>query len=141
MLIKFYARGHPLITATHKTTMEITKDIVKTLRGDCIIATRSELALSDLPNEFKKNAKSEKARIGLVIKVNDISEEVWGRGHPLLSFESNRDMVIRKSGFICGRTLMIYANKAACDLSRDLVNQLKNEKTIVELTLILEESY
>ncbi len=138
MLIKFYARGHPLITATHKTTMEITKDIVKTLRGDCIIATRSELALSDLPKEFKENARNEKARIGLIIKVNDISEEVWGRGHSLLSFESNKDMVIRKSGYICKRTLMIYADKAAYDLNRDLVNLLRDEKTVIELTLILE---
>jgi hypothetical protein len=138
MLIKFYARGHPLITATHKTTMEITKDIVKTPHGDCIIATRSELALSDLPIEFKENAKNEKARIGLIIKVNDILEEVWGKGHPLLSFESSKDMVIRKSGYICGRTLMIHADKAAYNLNRDLVNLLKNEKTIIELTLILE---
>ena len=40
------------------------------------------------------------------------------------------DMVVRKSGYICGRTLAINADKAACDLSRALVEKLKNPEPV-----------
>ncbi|MCX8170195.1 MAG: DUF371 domain-containing protein [Candidatus Methanomethyliaceae archaeon] len=136
--IVFYAWGDPLISALHRTTMEITKHDIKSPKGDCIIATRSELALKDLPEEFKERAKDEKARIGLIIEAGGISEEVWGKGHPKLSFESEHDMIIRKTNFICKRTLMIGANKAAIELNRLLVEVLKNKNTKARFTLIVE---
>ncbi|MEM4644482.1 MAG: DUF371 domain-containing protein [Candidatus Methanomethylicaceae archaeon] len=136
--VTFYAWGDPLITALHRTTIEVTKESVKSIRGDCVVATRSELALRELPEEFKSMAKFEEARIGLIIEVNGISEEVWGRGHPSLTFESGKDMVVRKSGYICGRTLMIHSNKAAVDLSREIVRLLKRHDTRIKLTLIVE---
>ena len=134
----FYAWGDPLITATHRTTIEVTKEPLKSLRGDCVVATRSELALSDLPEEFKRKAKTKEARIGLIIEADGISEEVWGQGHPSLTFESGKDMVARKSGYICGRTLMVYSNKAAADLSREIVKVIKRSDTKIKLTLIVE---
>ena len=138
MKISFHALGDSLITALHKTTMEITKHEVKSKKGDCIIATRSELALKDLPIEFKERAKDDKANIGLIIEVGGIYEEVWGKGHSKLSFKSENDMVIRKSSFVCDRTLMIYANKAAFDLNREFVELLKNPNTRIKITLIIE---
>lgn len=138
MKISFNAWGDRLITALHKTTMEITKHEVKSKRGDCIIATRSELTLRDLPIEFKERARDDKTSIGLLIEVGGIFEEVWGKGHPKLSFKSESDMVIRKSSFICDRTLMVHANKAAFDLNRELVDLLRNPDTRIKLTLIIE---
>lgn len=118
--------------------MEITKHEVKSKRGDCIIATRSELALRDLPIELKERAKDDKSNIGLLIEVGGLVEEVWGKGHPKLSFKSESDMVIRKSNFICDRTLMIRANKAAFDLNRELVELLKDPNTRIKLTITVE---
>jgi len=45
------------------------------------------------------------------------------------------DMIIRKSNYICSRTLAIQAGKAACDLSRKLVEKLKNPKQKVKITM------
>ncbi|MHA1410910.1 MAG: DUF371 domain-containing protein, partial [Candidatus Odinarchaeia archaeon] len=50
---EFKARGHENITATHPTTLEITKDMKLTPRGDCIIAVGSEKALFDFSDEIK----------------------------------------------------------------------------------------
>lgn len=136
--VTFYARGDPLITGTHRTTIEITKDAVKSLRGDCVVAARSELALQDLPEDFKRAARAIGAKIGLIIEVDGLCEEVWGRGHPSLPFRSDKEMVVRKSGYICERTLMIYANKAAADLNRGIIQMLKKEDTKVKLSLIVE---
>lgn len=136
--VSFHAWGDPLITAVHRTTIEITKERMRSLRGDCVVATRSELALRDLPEDFKRMAKAEKARIGLIIQAEDLSEEVWGWGHPSLSFESEKEMVARKSGYICGRTLMIHSDKAAVDLDREIVKKLKKRDTRITLTLIVD---
>ena len=45
-------------------------------------------------------------------------------------------MVIRKSSYICNRTLAIKADKAAADLSRSLVEKLRKPKQNVEIKLI-----
>ncbi|RLI74831.1 DUF371 domain-containing protein, partial [Archaeoglobales archaeon] len=59
-----------------------------------------------------------------------------GFGHPKLSFTHKTDIVIRKSKYICGRTLLISANKAASDLNREFVDLLKDKKT--EILVIIE---
>ncbi len=135
--VTFYAQGDPLITATHRTTLEITKEELKSRRGDCVVATRSELGLLELPEEFKSSARVEDARMSLIIEVGGLSEEVQGRGHPSLSFASGREIVVRRSGYVCGRTLMIYANKAAADLSREMVARLRVEDARVKLILVV----
>ena len=43
-----------------------------------------------------------------------------------LSFESPTDMVIRKSSFVCGRTLAIRAESSAREIPRALVGTLKS---------------
>ncbi|RLI33421.1 DUF371 domain-containing protein, partial [Candidatus Bathyarchaeota archaeon] len=46
------------------------------------------------------------------------------------------DLVVRKSSYICPRTLMIHADKAAADLPRKMVEALKRAATVtVELTV------
>jgi hypothetical protein len=45
------------------------------------------------------------------------------------------DLVVRKSDFICNRTLAIRADKAAKDFSRNLVKKLQNPKQKVTITL------
>jgi hypothetical protein len=45
--------------------------------------------------------------------------------------------VIRKSDYISNRTLAIRSDKAAQDLSRDLVQKLKNPKQKAKITLVV----
>jgi len=130
-----YARGHENIKATHKTTMEITKDPYLTPRGDCIIAVKANKAAVDLNPKFKTVALNPNAEITIKIEVSGIKEIVKAWGSEKLTFTHLKDMVIRKSQYVCGRTIAVKANKAALDLPRRLVEKLKNPKSVVKITL------
>ena len=131
------ARGHPNIRATHPTTLEITKEPFLTPRGDCIIAVGADKGARDLSEIFKSAARDPASVIIMTIEVPSagLSEVVRARGHPALTFEHPTDMVVRKSAYTCGRTIAVMADKAARDLSRELVNALKDPRALVIIKL------
>ncbi|MDD1775911.1 MAG: DUF371 domain-containing protein [Candidatus Methanomethylicus sp.] len=135
----FLAMGSVRITATHATTLEITKEDVKTTMGHCIVATQSEVGLSDLPLELKRLLRTDGSKIALTIKVGGVNDTIQGYGHHDLPLTSTFEMVARKSSFICGRTLMIGANKAACDLKRELVSALRKQDSHAIITISVQE--
>lgn len=118
------AKGHKKIRATHKTTLEITRDTNLTERGDCIIAVEADRGLSDLPEDFKAALRTAGATIALGLEAEGQVVWVTGRGSPLLPLSHPRDMVFRRSDFICPRTAMIGSDKAANDLEREFVKIL-----------------
>jgi len=120
-----FGKGHQNIRATHKSTFEITREDYVTLKGDCIILTSANKAVSDLSDDFKRLAKSPRTVIEIEVHVNGLKEVVIARGDQKLSFEDKKSMVVRKSGYVCGRTLAVYANKAAADFSREVVEKLR----------------
>jgi hypothetical protein len=132
-----FAQGHENILATHKTTLEFTKDKHLTKKGDCIIAVAADKALADLSAEFKKTLRNTQAHLILLIEAGGISEQVEAQGAPKLILANPTDAVIRKSGYICNRTLAIHADKAAQNLSRDLAEKLKNPRQTVKITLMV----
>ncbi len=119
--------GHANITSRHGTTLEITKDEEITKRADCTIGVRADKGISELSEEFKQKAGNNSI-IKVVLRAGNITETITGIGHPNLSFSHKSDIVIRKSTFICPRTLMIKADKSARELDRNLINLLKNRK-------------
>ncbi len=127
--------GHENIQATHKTTFEITKEARLSRRGDCIIAVSANKTMTDFSSEFKENLHKEKAKIMILIEAGDTAEVVNAFGSPRLILTHRTDMVVRKSNYICNRTLAIQADKAACDLSRKLAEKLRNPKQKVKITL------
>jgi len=132
------ARGHPRILATHRTTFEITKDEQLTERGDCIVAVKSTKAAKDLSQEFKRLARNDSARITVVLDVDGRREISIGRGTRQFSFTHPSDLVVRKSGFVCGRTLMTHSNRSASDFSRSFVERLRDHDRRIKITLIVE---
>jgi hypothetical protein len=66
----------------------------------------------------------------------NIKEEIKGFGAKNLTFTHQTDIVIRRSEYVCGRTLLINANKSALDLSRDFISFLREPET--ELLFIIE---
>jgi hypothetical protein len=78
------------------------------------------------------------ARIRLVLEVEGLEFEVTGEGDPGLTLSHPSDMVARKSHYICDRTLMIRADKAACDADKDLVDLLKGENRGVNVTISVD---
>ena len=130
-----FGYGHENIQATHKTTLEFTKDPHLTKKGDCIVTVAADKALADLSAEFKENLRKRHAKLSVLIEVDGVTEQVNAYGSPRLSLTHLTDMVIRKSDYVCNRTLAIHADKAAQDLPREFVEKLKNPKQKVKITL------
>jgi hypothetical protein len=128
--------GHKNIQATHKTTLEFTKDEHLSKKGDCIVAVAADKALADLSAEFKENLRKPHAKLVILIEAGGIIEQVNAHGSPRLILTHPTDMVVRKSDYVCNRTLAVHADKAAQDLSKALVEKLKNPQQKVKITLI-----
>ena len=132
-----FGYGHENIRATHKTTLEFTKDTHLSKKGNCIVAVAADKALADLNPEFKENLRKPHAKLTILIEAGGIAEQVNAHGSPQLFLTHPTDMVIRKSDYVCSRTLAIHANKAAQDLSRELVEKLKKPQQKVKITLVV----
>ena len=137
----FYANGHKNIIATHKTTFEFTKESSLSKRGNCIVAVKSTKSGIDLPIEFKKTAKNQEAKITIIIEIDNLQEKINALGNPKLQFSHPTDLVVRKSNFVCNRTLAVRANKASVDFSRELIEKLKNPNQIIKITLKVENHF
>jgi len=133
-----HALGHENIQSTNKTTFEITRETFLTKRGDCIIAVGADKAAKDLSPRFKKAVRNEQTRITIIIEADDQTQVVKAWSNPQLSFSHPTDLVVRKSSYVCGRTLAIRADKAAIDFSRKLVEKLWNPNQKVKITLEAE---
>jgi hypothetical protein len=129
------ARGHPNITAKHKTTFEITKDPYVTLRGDCIIAVSASKAAYDLSWEFKQLVKNEDTLVIFKLEVESFTWTVRGYGSEKMTLTDVRSMVFRKSQYVCPRTVMIKADASACNVPREILPLLKNPNAIIRITL------
>ena len=132
-----FAQGHENILSTHKTTLEFTKDQHLSKKGDCIVAVAADKALADLSAEFKQKLRNTHAKLIIIIEAGEIFEQFNAQGSARLILSHPTDMVIRKSDYVCSRTLAVRAEKAACDLSRDFVEKLKNRKQTVKITLVV----
>ena len=129
------ARGHENILSTNRTTLEITKEEHLSKKGDCIIAVAADKAIADLSSDFKERLCRENGRLIILIEADGTSETINAIGDPFLILTHPTDIVVRKSRYISDRTLAIQADKAACDLSRRLVEKLQNPKQKVKITL------
>ncbi|MDH5663657.1 MAG: DUF371 domain-containing protein [Candidatus Bathyarchaeota archaeon] len=138
VIIAIFAHGHENIQATHETTFEITKEPTLTKRGDCIIAVEATKGAADLPLEFKEAARKKGAQITITIEAGELREIVRTRGSPRLLFTHPTDLVVRKTDYVCGRTLAIRADKAASDLSRKLVEKIQDPNQGIRITLAVE---
>src|SRR5438445_5667125 len=131
----FQAYGHPAILSTHPTTLEITTSHELTHRGDCVVAVKSSSAVRDLPVGLKRVLSSSSGRGRLRLQVGPFEFTVEGRGDPRLSFSHQTDLVVRKSGFISDRTLMIHANKSSIDIPPDLLRVLQDATSRVTVEI------
>lgn len=133
-----FAHGHRNIQATHKSTLEITKENQLSKKGDCIIAVSADKDITDLNPKFKGSLRNENAKMTMLIEAGGIVEVVNAFGSRRLILTHPTDIVVRKSSYVCSRTLAIKADKAAWDLSRKLVERLRDPKQKVRITLTVE---
>jgi hypothetical protein len=119
-------KGHPNVRATHRTTLEITKENYLTPRGDCIIGVSADKGLADLNQELKQIIRSRDSVI-LVLLVDELGEYdlIVGKGDPRLELSDDRRIIIRKSTHISRNTLAINSTKSAADIKRSLIENLR----------------
>ena len=129
--------GHPNIRSLHGKTIEITKHEHLTPRGDCIIGVKANKACADLDESFKHRLKSNLSVIKIEIMVGDESFLISGRGDERLSMLNANDIVIRKTNFVCPRTMSVLCDKASSDVPRKLLRILQDQETkgIFRITL------
>ena len=125
--IQFY--GHENIRSLHQKTIEITTESNLTLSGDCIIGVNANCACNDIPEKMKKLLRSSKTNILFTIKVRDFSFKVKGKGHDELILTHPHDVVIRKSSFVCPRTLATNCDNASDSIPRKMIKILQNPDT------------
>ncbi|AIF69712.1 hypothetical protein PAP_06575 [Palaeococcus pacificus DY20341] len=138
LMEKIICWGHENVRATHKSTLEFTKEDFLTPRGDCILCINADKGIDDLSEEFKNALKAGK-KLRIRIIVDELVDEVVAYGDERLILEHPFSMVIRKSEYVDGRTLAVRANKAARDIKREIVERLKNPEQKAVVELIIEE--
>lgn len=130
--------GHENIRSNHKKTIEITKESELTVRGDCIIGVNANFSCSDLPEDLKGKLQDPSSEIEFSIKVEEHEFVLKGKGHEDLILSHPEDIVIRKSDFVCPRTLAVKCDKASDLLPREMVTLLQNPKTKGTFTINVE---
>ena len=125
--ISFY--GHKNIRSLHPKTIELTTEPELTLKGDCIIGVNARCGCKDIPGEMKKLLQNSKSNVLFTIIVNDLSFKMKGKGHDELILTHPHDIVIRKSSFVCPRTLATNCNVASDSIPRQMIKMLQNPET------------
>jgi hypothetical protein len=118
------AHGHPNVTATHRTTFEITKEDELSLAGSCIIAVGADKGALDLSRRFRDALHHSDCRLTTTLSCGPYEVQITSRGDPGLSLTHPTDLVWRRSSFTCGRTIGIYADRTARDLPREMITLL-----------------
>ena len=136
MKYKFHAYGHQNILATHKTTLEFTKDHELSLKGDCIVGVKADFELDKL-KEFIRKAKSRKIAITIEAAGKKITDTIDAELNP--DFGDEKEIVIRKTDFVSERTLGIKSNKAAFELNRDLIKFLNDKNNKISVIIKYKE--
>lgn len=131
--------GHENVLATHRSTIEFTKEAHLSRNGDCILIVSIDKGINDLSKEFKQALRNNNAELTILIEVGNIVEEIHAQGSSQLRLNDATEMVIRKSDHISERTLAISADKAAKDVSREIVEMLKNPNQQAKITFIVKK--
>lgn len=121
--------GHPNVQSLHARTVEITKDERLTLKGDCIIGVRADKACADLDGKVRRRLMQDGSAVKIEIIVAGHSYAITGSGDSRLTLKNTHDIVIRKTNFVCPRTLSVKCDRASSDLPREMAGLLKDPKT------------
>ena len=130
--------GHENIRSNHQKTIEITKESHLTPHGDCIVGVNATSSCVDLPQELKDKLRIFDSKVTFSINVGEHEFVLNGKGHPNLILTHSEDIVIRKSDFICPRTLAVNCDKASDLLPREMVSLLQDPKTKGTFTITVD---
>lgn len=118
-----------MVRALHPTTIEVTTEERLTERGDCIVGVGADKGCAGLAEEVKRAISVDGARVSIGILVARERLEVRCFGDSRLSLSNPREIVVRRSTYVDGRTLAVGADCAALDIPREIVERLKQKNT------------
>lgn len=134
---RIVAFGHENISAIHPSTLMFTKEKHLTKTGDCIVAVAADKASGDLTQQFKEALRKPNAKLTITLEADGLTWQLNAHGSPKLILTHPTDLVIRKSEYICDRTLAILADKSSNDLPRELAEKLKNPQQKINISLVI----
>jgi uncharacterized protein len=118
-------RGHRYVAGTHRSTFEVTAETELTPAGDCIVGICSDKGAAGLTPAFKQVLTDDDALLLTRLVAGDICVEVRSRGSSAFTLDHQTDLVWRRSGFVCGRTVGIHSDFTARTLPRELIAYLQ----------------
>jgi len=125
--VQFY--GHPNVQSLHGKTVEITRDEHLSLRGDCIIGVRASKGCASLDEKIQRRLKQSDSVVKMEIMVGSESFAITGFGDDRLTLKNTHEIVIRKTRFVCPRTMSVRCDKASSDLPRRIVRLLQDSNS------------
>jgi HAD superfamily hydrolase (TIGR01509 family) len=129
MRYTFHAKGHKNILATHKNTLEFTKEAELSLDGDCIVGVEADFDTVQL----QKLAKSHRhLLITITAGKNSDTLDFYANKE----FTSTKELVVRFSEFSSNRTFGYRATKSARHLDKDLVKKMQDPQQ--QITIVIE---
>lgn len=124
------ARGHENVSGAHESTFEVTSDDFLTPAGDCILGIEADRVPAAFDESFVGACQDRAAKITVELEAASHSDRLEASGHPNLTFESDRSLVVRTSDYVDDRTVAVDAEKAATDIDRDLVSALADGESL-----------
>jgi uncharacterized protein len=130
--------GHPNIQSLHAKAIEITKEEHLTPRGDCIIGVRADKACAGLDEALKHRLRSNTAIVKIEVIVGTESFVITGVGDQRLNLLSPNDIVIRKTNFVCPRTMSVRCDKSSLEVPRKMIKMLQDRDRKAIFRIIVE---
>ena len=125
MKVEFNCKGHPNISAKHNRTIELTKDPDLTERGDCIIGVACDFDAEEI--------RKMRGKLKVDLRVGELTDHFRAYANP--DFDSDDEIVFRKTRVRTDRTLGIQLSKSAMKINRDLVQALRDPNAILRVTI------
>jgi hypothetical protein len=105
------AAGHPSIRATHRKTLELTRDESITERATCVVGVAAQLPEEELAALH--------GRVALTLSAGAESVELRGRLNP--AFRPGDPLVVRRAPDVARNALIVSADLVAADVPRSFV--------------------
>ncbi len=127
-MYSFFVYGHENTLGLHKNTIEFTKESELSKRGDCIVGVRA-----DFDPAILKEIVGSSDLLTIRIEAGGYSDKILCDANP--EFSDEHEIVIRKTDFSSNRTFGIHADKAACDINRNIIEYLKDPNNKAKVTI------
>lgn len=126
--MEFVCYGNSAIEGTNKTFFEITQGASVTPKGDCVVGARANFdgeaiaALLQVAN---------KVRITLIVG----KEQEVVVGIPNKGFVPGTSLIVRKTSTATPNTIVLNADKAASDFSREFISIIKSPDAEIKVRI------